>query len=141
VKRDWKVAHLGVIVKDLEGASQFAEATGLGKLRTLDVKDKGKIVGHMHILDIGGLSIELFPDMPKQMLVSKSLKRTMEGLHHISYEVKDLEKEVKKLVRGGANLLFKKDVENGVTMKRGKIAFLDATPIGGMLIELEQIDE
>jgi catechol 2,3-dioxygenase-like lactoylglutathione lyase family enzyme len=141
LKKDWKVEHLGVIVKDLEAASRFAEATGLGKLRTLAVKDKGKVIGHMHFLDIGGLSIELFPDMPEQMLVSKSLKRTMEGLHHISFQVKELEKEVKALTRGGAKLLYKKDVENGVTMKRGKIAFLDATPIGGMLIELEQIDE
>jgi catechol 2,3-dioxygenase-like lactoylglutathione lyase family enzyme len=141
MKKDWKVAHLGVIVKDLENASRFAEATGLGKLRILDVKDKGKVIGHMHFLDIGGLSIELFADMPEQMLVSKSLKQTMEGLHHISFKVKDLEKEVKALTAGGAKLLFKKDVENGVTMKRGKIAFLDTTPIGGMLIELEQIDE
>lgn len=132
---------MGVMVKDLEEARRFAESTGLGKVRSLAIKDKGKTVGHLNFLDVGDLSIELFPDMPKHMLVSKSLARTKEGLHYLSFVVKDLEKEVKSLVRGGAKLLSKRDVVNGTTMKRGKMAFLDATALGGMLIELEQIDE
>ena len=84
---------------------------------------------------IGENKIELVeaknPDSP----ISKYLQKNREGMHHIAFEVEDIEKEMERLKKEGIRLINdtpKKGADNKL------ICFLHPKDTNGVLIELCQ---
>jgi methylmalonyl-CoA/ethylmalonyl-CoA epimerase len=84
---------------------------------------------------IGESKIELLeatnPDSP----IAKFIEKKGEGIHHIAYDVEDIEAEIKRLQEEGFRLIHESP-KDGADNK--KIAFLHPKSTGGVLVELCQ---
>jgi len=78
---------------------------------------------------IGGVEIELIQCIEGRIFQSRFLDTWGEGVHHIAWQVDDVDEEVKKLVAKGAKL-FVHDP--------GRFAYLDGGGAGGAIFELQQ---
>ena len=120
--------HVGIVVKDLDetmktyGGMLGAEPVSkmeMGPMRKADFKVGGSLLEFFH----GGEGSPF----------AEWLAKNGEGIHHISYEVQDIEGELKKLTDLGVNLQDKepREIPGGT-----KIAFVGPEGSSGVVIEL-----
>ena len=119
--------HVGIVVKDLDATIKIYTAmlgTGpvstleMGPIRKVDFQVCGSLLEFFH-----GGGASPFADW---------LAEHGEGLHHISYEVQDIEGELKKLAAQGIELQDKQPRE----IPGMKIAFIGPEGASGVTIEL-----
>jgi catechol 2,3-dioxygenase-like lactoylglutathione lyase family enzyme len=140
-----KLDHLAVVVKDMDKALAFySKAFGL-KFEDVqqhdlppDVIYKGKPSPYtmkVTFAHMGLIRLELVQIVKGKCIYTDFLAKYGEGLHHLGFEVDDLEKEVANAKSQGLEMIcFLKMV--------GIMAFahLDATKTNGFRIELVQKD-
>ena len=128
-----KIDHLGIAVKSLKEALPFYETVlGLELEGTDVVDDQGVTVA---LLPAGDSRIELLEPLSGDSVVGRFLARRGEGLHHICYEVDDLESKLKEFGARGIKLLagYPKIGAEGRL-----VAFLHPSSANGVLVELVQ---
>ncbi len=102
-----KLHHIGKVVKDLEQAREYYKETfGMETLAepVVDPIQKVKVA----FLNTGfgeHMTIELIQPMTEDSPVYKYLKKTGGGLHHLSYQVEDIQKAVEEFKQKGALIL------------------------------------
>lgn len=128
-----KIEHLGIAVKSIENSAKMYEAL-LGKpsYKTEVVESEG--VSTM-FFKVGESKIELLEATNPESPIAKFIEKKGEGIHHIAYDVDDIEKELKRLKSEGFQLIHEVP-KNGADNKR--IAFLHPKSTGGVLVELCQ---
>jgi len=140
-----KLDHLAIVVKDMDKALAFySKAFGL-KFEDVqqhdlppDVIYKGKPCPYtmkVTFAHMGPVRLELVQVVKGQCIYTDFIKKYGEGLHHLGFEVADLEKEVANAKSQGLKMIcFLKMV--------GIMAFahFDATKTNGVRIELVQKD-
>ena len=128
-----KIDHLGIAVRSISDSLGFYhEALGLELAGKETVENQGV---HVALLSIGESRIELLEPFSDQTPVGRSIARRGEGLHHICYEVDDLNSKLDELRSRGVRLL------EGYPRRgaEGKlVAFLHPTSAHGVLVELVQ---
>ena len=126
-----KINHIAVAVNDLEEASKFYQ-TVLGlTLSGVEVVTAQKT--KVGFFNIGESNIELVqPAEPDSPLV-KFLETKGQGIHHICFEVDDVEAEVKTYLEKGATMVDQKPRPGA---HNTKVAFVHPKSSGGVLIEL-----
>jgi methylmalonyl-CoA/ethylmalonyl-CoA epimerase len=134
----WQV---GIIVKDIEKAMAGLARIGLGPFAPLNAgptvrwEEGGKpteVKLKMRFANIGSLEIELIEPI-SQCMQKRFLDRQGEGIQHISYFVKDIDKEVKKMTDLGFKV-----VQRGWRTKSGGYAFFDTEESCGFMLEVIQ---
>ena len=128
-----KIEHIGIAVTDINKSNKlFSKIFGKGNYKSEIVESEGVITS---FFQIGENKIELVeaknPDSP----ISKYLQKNREGMHHIAFEVEDIEKEMERLKKEGIRLINdspKKGADNKL------ICFLHPKDTNGVLIELCQ---
>jgi methylmalonyl-CoA/ethylmalonyl-CoA epimerase len=83
----------------------------------------------------GNTKIELLESSTSDGVISKFIEKKGEGIHHIAFEVKDIEAEMKRLTNEGFQLLNeipKKGADNKL------VCFLHPKGTNGVLVELCQ---
>jgi len=128
-----KIEHIGIAVTDINKSNElFAKIFGKENYKSEIVESEGVITS---FFQIGENKIELVeaknPDSP----ISKYLQKNREGMHHIAFEVEDIEKEMERLKKEGIRLINdapKKGADNKL------ICFLHPKDTNGVLIELCQ---
>ena len=126
-----KINHIAVAVNNLEEASKFYQ-TVLGlTLSGVEVVSAQKT--KVGFFKIGESNIELVqPAEPDSPLV-KFLETKGQGIHHICFEVDDVEAEVKAYLEKGATMVDQKPRPGA---HNTKVAFVHPKSAGGVLIEL-----
>ena len=126
-----KIDHIAVAVNDLEKAAKFyQDVLGLSLSRVEVVTAQKTKVG---FFKIGELKIELVqPSEPNSPLV-KFLETRGQGIHHICFEVDDVEAGVKALLRKGVTMVDQKPRPGA---HNTKVAFVHPKSSSGVLIEL-----
>jgi methylmalonyl-CoA/ethylmalonyl-CoA epimerase len=126
-----KINHIAVAVNNLEEASKFYQ-TVLGlTLSGVEVVTAQKT--KVGFFKIGESNIELVqPAEPDSPLV-KFLETKGQGIHHICFEVDDIEAEVKAYLEKGATMV---DQNPRPGAHDTKVAFVHPKSSGGVLIEL-----
>jgi methylmalonyl-CoA/ethylmalonyl-CoA epimerase len=128
-----KIEHIGIAVKDLEASNNlFEKLFGAPAYKEEAVESEGvKTSFFMN----GPNKIELLeatnPDSP----IAKFIEKKGEGIHHIAFDVEDIEAEMKRLTAEGFILLNDKP-KKGADNKL--VAFLHPKTTNGVLIELCQ---
>ena len=128
-----KIEHIGIAVTDINKSNElFSKIFGKENYKSEIVESEGVITS---FFQIGENKIELVeaknPDSP----ISKYLQKNREGMHHIAFEVEDIEKEMERLKKEGISLINdspKKGADNKL------ICFLHPKDTNGVLIELCQ---
>lgn len=126
-----KIDHIAIAVRSLSEATKTFEALGL-KLSTTHEVPAMKV--QTRFSKIGDTQIELISPSSKDSVVQKFLEKRGEGLHHICFEVKDIEASLKELEKKGFQLVHKKPQKGS----QGRVAFLQPQSTHGVLIELIQ---
>lgn len=128
-----KIEHLGIAVKSLENSNElFSKLFGKTPYKLEKVESEGVSTSFFMM---GESKIELLeatnPDSP----IAKFIEKKGEGIHHIAFEVADIQTEMKRLQNEGFTLLSeqpKKGADNKL------ICFLHPKGTNGVLIELCQ---
>jgi len=127
-----KVDHIGILVSNLDEAVKLYEdcfGAEVDKVETIS----GQGV-KAAILSLGqGAKLELLEPLPGSNM-DKVLEKRGEGLHHITFEVDDVDNEISRLSERGVNLIDKKS-RPGL---EGMVAFVHPKSLRGVLVELCQ---
>lgn len=128
-----KIEHIGIAVKNLKEANNlFAKLFGKPHYKTEEVETEGV---NTSFFKIGKNKIELLEASNKESPIAKFINKKGEGIHHIAFDVDDIEAEIKRLKSEGFIVLNetpKKGADNKL------VAFLHPKSSNGVLIELCQ---
>ncbi len=130
------LAHIGIAVKDLEASSKLFEAL-LGKPSDHSeyIPDQKVKTAFFHT---GQTAIELTAATDSESPIATFIEKRGEGIHHLSFVVKDLEKELARLKAEGFQLV---DEKPRLGADGHTVAFLHPKSTNGVLIELCQRTE
>ncbi|MBC8477125.1 MAG: methylmalonyl-CoA epimerase [Dehalococcoidia bacterium] len=128
-----KINHIGIAVSSIEDAlALYADILGL-TVSTIEVVEDQKT--RTAIIPVGDSKIELLEATDSEGPIARHIERRGEGLHHMAFEVDDIDDALKLLQEKGIRLIDeqpRKGVENTT------IAFLHPKATGGVLLELVQ---
>lgn len=129
-----KVNHIAVVVPDLEQATQFwVDALGLKMSHREHVASQSVDVA---FLPVGDSKIELLQPTDEESGVARYLAKRGAGMHHICFEVDNLEETLNNLKLAGVELIN----ETAVLGSDGrKFAFIHPKSANGVLVELYEL--
>ena len=128
-----KIEHIGIAVKDLKASNElFKKLLGVPHYKTEQVASEGVTTS---FFDVGTHKIELLEATNSNSAIAKFIEKKGEGVHHIAFEVEDIESELARLKAEGFELIHE-TAKDGADHKR--IAFLHPKSTNGVLIELCQ---
>lgn len=128
-----KVSHVGIVVKDIyQAMSAFDSFFRFVKdVHIEEIPEQGVKVA---VLPLEGVELEFIQPIQPGTGVAKYLEKHGEGLHHVSFEVDDIEETIKNVgAKGG--MLINREPWQGV---RGRTAFVHPSSLNGVLVELDQ---
>lgn len=126
-----KVEHIGIAVKSLEiSIPLYEKILGSPCYKTEEVVSENvKTAFFMQ----GDTKIELLESTSPDGVIARYIEKKGEGMHHIAFEVDDIEAEMKRMVADGFILLNDKP-KQGADNKM--VCFLHPKTTGGILTEL-----
>ena len=126
-----KIHHVGVAVNDVEEvAGLFRDLFGC---RVEEVKEFGGMKAAF--VFAGDTEVELLGDQRPDTPIGKFLQSRGEGIHHLSFEVDDIEATLQELKAKGVELI---DEKSRIGVHGVPIAFINPNSTNGVLIELCQ---
>ena len=126
-----KVEHIGIAVKSLSvSVPLFEKLLNTPCYKTESVESE-KV--NTAFFSANGTKIELLESSDPQGVIARFIEKKGEGLHHIAFEVENLEKEMQRLKKEGFVLLSETPIP-GADNKM--ICFLHPKHTNGVLIEL-----
>jgi methylmalonyl-CoA epimerase len=127
-----KVHHVGIVVRDMEQSMRFYRDTlGLHVHKQETIADQGVKAA---LLMLGDSEIELLEPVTPDTGVARYLESKGEGLHHVCFEVDDVDRDLEALKRRDIELI---DQTPRVGLA-GRICFLHPRALDGTLVELCQ---
>lgn len=126
-----RIDHIGIAVSNIDQVLDFYR-DALGLEMTLTEREEGQ-KSIVAFISAGDDEIELVEPMTADSPVGKFIQKRGEGMHHICFEVDDIEAMLARLVAHGVQLIDEKPYI-GTGGKR--IAFIHPKAAHGVLIEL-----
>lgn len=124
-----KIDHIGIAVKDIESAKRFYEGSLGLKVDHEETFKEMKIA----FVRVGNVNLELIESTTEEGVIARFITKRGEGVHHIAYEVEDVDEALDKLKAKGVRLLDEKP-RLGAHGKH--VAFLHPQSSFGVLSEL-----
>lgn len=127
--------HVAVVVADIEGALGFwRDALGLELHHVEDVPSQKSQVA---FLPVGESEVELVRPTTDDSGVAKFLADRGGGMHHLCFEVDDIDGMLANLKGKGVRLIN----ETAMQLEGRKVAFVHPKSANGVLVELYQFTE
>ena len=128
-----KVEHIGIAINSLASSIPlFEKLLNTSCYKTEKVESENVNTAFFHQ---GDTKIELLESTSPDGVISKYLEKKGEGIHHIAFEVTDIQAEMERLRNQGFILLNEKP-KRGADNKL--VCFLHPKSTGGVLVELCQ---
>jgi|SRR5690554_37421 len=128
-----KIEHIGIAVKNIEESIKIYEQLLKTKCYKIEeVKSEGVKTA---FFKIGESKIELLEATNPESPIAKFIDKRGMGMHHIAFDVTDIEAEIERLEKEGFQLI-QKSPKDGADNKL--IAFLHPKSTSGVLWELCQ---
>lgn len=128
-----RIDHVGVAVEDLDAAVALHQETyGMALVHRETVIEQGV---EAVLLDVGENHVELLRPLGADTPVGKFLAKRGPGLHHVAYQVTDIEATLQHLRDRGVRLI---DDAPRVGIRNSSVAFLHPSASGGVLTEIVQ---
>ena len=128
-----RLEHIGIAVKDL--ASVNALYTQLFGKPEYKIEEVASEHVKTSFFQMGESKIEFLEATHPDSAIAKYIEKRGEGLHHIAFEVDDIEAEMKRLAAEGFRILNEKP-KRGADNKL--VCFLHPKSANGVLVELCQ---
>lgn len=128
-----RIDHIGVAVEELEPALElYRDRLELALAHREVVAEQGV---EAVLLDLGENHVELLAPLSAETPVGKFLARQGPGLHHVAYQVPDIEAALAKLKLQGMQLI---DAEPRTGIRGSRVAFVHPRSTLGVLTEIVQ---
>lgn len=128
-----KINHIGIAVKSLEESIPFYR-DNLG-MAFAGIEEVAEQKVRVAMLQVGESKIELLEPMSEDSPVARFIEKNGVGIHHIAYEVVDIEAAIVALLAAGTRMIDEKP-RHGAHGTR--IAFIHPKSSNGVLTELCQ---
>ncbi len=130
-----KLNHVAIVVPDLEaGAAIYRDTLGARVSEPLDLPEHGVTTV---FVELPNTKIELLHPLGAGSPLTRFLEKNPSGgMHHICYEVDDIQASAEKLRAAGARILGDGQTKIGAHGK--PVLFLHPKDFCGTLVELEQ---
>jgi methylmalonyl-CoA/ethylmalonyl-CoA epimerase len=126
-----RIDHIGVAVEDLDAAIDLhTRAYGMDVVHRETVEAQGV---EAVLLDVGENHVELLAPLSAETPVGRFLAKRGPGLHHVAYQVADIDAALASLRESGMRLI---DEEPRTGIRGSRVAFLHPKATGGVLTEL-----
>ena len=126
-----RIDHIGVAVEDLDAAIELYDQTyDMELVHRETVNEQGV---EAVLLDVGENHVELLAPLANDTPVGKFLASRGPGLHHVAYQVTDIEATLRDLAAAGARLI---DETPRTGIRNSRVAFLHPATAGGLLTEI-----
>jgi methylmalonyl-CoA/ethylmalonyl-CoA epimerase len=128
-----KINHVAIAVSDIEGALHFwRDGLGLVVDQVEDVPSQKAVVA---FIPVGDSEIELVQPTAEDTGVAKFLAERGGGMHHLCFEVEDIDAMLAGLKAKGVRLIN----ETALVLPGRKLAFVHPKSTGGVLVELYEV--
>lgn len=128
-----RIDHIGVAVEELEPALElYRDQFEMSLAHREVVAEQGV---EAVLLDLGENHVELLAPLGADTPVGKFLARQGPGLHHVAYQVTDIEATLSRLKQAGMQLI---DSEPRTGIRGSLVAFLHPRSSLGVLTEIVQ---
>ena len=125
------ISHIGVAVDDLEKARAFFKENFA--LPVSDRESFGELL--FSFIPLEGTDIELLQSTTFDGQIAKFIKKKGQGIHHVAFEVDDIQAELDALKTKGVMVINEKPYLNA---HEDLVAFLHPKSTFGILVELIQ---
>ena len=128
-----KIEHIGIAVKDIAASNKiFEDILGASPYKSETVESEGVITS---FFQVGESKIELLQATNPESAIAKFLEKNKEGIHHIAFDVEDIQIEIDRLIGLGYQMIHQ-SAKGGADGKI--IAFMHPKSSNSVLIELCQ---
>ena len=126
-----RIDHVGIAVEDLDaGIALYDQTYAMELVHRETVEEQGV---EAVLLDVGENHVELLRPLGDDTPVGKFLARRGAGLHHVAYQVTDIEATLTRLRDAGTRLI---DAVPRAGIRGSRVAFLHPASAGGVLTEI-----
>jgi methylmalonyl-CoA epimerase len=126
-----RIDHIGVAVEQIEPALElYRDSLQLLPAHREIVEEQGV---EAVLLDVGENHVELLAPLGPETPVGRFLARQGPGLHHVAYQVKDIDATLAALKRAGLALI---DEQARTGIRGSRVAFVHPRSTGGVLTEI-----
>ncbi len=129
-----RIDHIAIAVNDIDDVARFYTDTLKLDLSGVEVVTGQK--AKVGFLKIGESNIELVQPASDDSPLVKFLETRGPGIHHICFEVEDIQKEVEELKKQGVRMI---DETPRPGAHNTRVAFIHPKSSGGILIELNEL--
>ncbi len=128
-----RIDHIGVAVEQIEPSLElYRDVLELRVAHREVVAEQGV---EAVLLDVGENHVELLAPLGAETPVGRFLARKGPGLHHVAYQVDDIEQTLAALKREGMALI---DEQPRIGIRGSRVAFMHPGGTGGVLTEIVQ---
>jgi methylmalonyl-CoA/ethylmalonyl-CoA epimerase len=128
-----RIDHIGVAVEEIEPAMElYRDGLELTVAHREIVEEQGV---EAVLLDVGENHVELLAPLGADTPVGKFLARQGPGLHHVAYQVEDIDVALAACRQAGLRLI---DEQPRVGIRGSRVAFMHPRSTGGVLTEIVQ---
>ncbi len=128
-----RLTHIGIAVKDAEHSSQlFERLLGTGPGHREEVLSQGV---RTVFFDAGTAGLELLEPTSAESTVARFIGNRGEGIHHLSFEVDDIQSEIDRLRAAGFQMIDQKPRPGA---GGSLVAFIHPKSTNGVLVEISQ---
>jgi methylmalonyl-CoA/ethylmalonyl-CoA epimerase len=126
-----RIDHVGVAVQEIDASLQlWRDRFELDVVHREIVREQGV---EALLLDVGENHIELLAPLGEDTPVGKFLAKKGPGLHHIAYQVSDIDTTLAALKEAGLALI---DEQPRIGIRASRVAFLHPRSTEGVLTEI-----
>jgi methylmalonyl-CoA/ethylmalonyl-CoA epimerase len=126
-----RIDHIGVAVADLDAAIDLHVGVyGMELVHRETVAEQGV---EAVLLDVGENHVELLAPLEGSSPVGRFLAKRGPGLHHVAYQVPDIDAALRSLRDAGVRTI---DAAPRTGIRASRVAFLHPSASGGVLTEL-----
>ena len=127
------IEHLGIAVNSIDKSAPFwKHILQIPHMSTEDVTYQGVVTD---IYDTGKGKVELLESMGEDTPIGKFLNNRGPGIHHVCFEVSDINSAIKELNDNNINILSEKPT---IGAEGYKVVFIHPKSTGGVLVELAE---
>ena len=125
------VHHVALAVQDLDEAVETYEHLFGAEVETRGLlPDQGAEVAYLRV---GSDRVELVAALAEDTPVGRFLAKRGPGMHHVAFEVPDVEAAIEELAAAGANVI---DAEPRVGLGGHEVSFVHPESVHGVLVEV-----
>lgn len=128
-----KLDHIAIVVKDLDKEiKRYKELEGM-EFKGTEIVEEQKI--RAAFFKVGDIMLEIIEPTSQDSPVSSFLEKRGGGIHHLAFEVDDINNSIEEMKKKEIRMIDKKPRKGA---HNSKIAFAHPKSFSGVLIELKE---